>query len=375
MGIQLRSALSIIALIALLAAIGIATAVSQSRVIESRVDGHTLETGHSIQLQVERAMRRELELTSSVVAGSPSFVGYIAQSLSGAGTAGQQIDTASIRDLLDERRVEFGLDLAGVLNVDGRTVAVTGDVVRGQPDFSSTPLVQSVRDNGAASIDLWTYDNRLLLVSVTPMLRGATVEAMLLSGYEISAEFAARIARTAQTGITLVGVAANATAIIASTLPGNEHPRVVALIDSQSARLGEIAAQTALPRLDLALDSGSTRATVAPLFGAPQTALLVSSISVEQRLAIDDGIRQPMLIGAAVGVVLLLLFGLILQRRVMKPLADLSDLSDRILRGDFQLFAKTAGSAATARIGAAFNHVLGELRGYKEAIEQRRDRG
>lgn len=374
MNIQARAALMALALIVLLGLTGFGVAFMQTQAVERRVHAHTLETAQSIQRRVEQTRRRELELTSSVVATNPSFVGYIAQALSVIDIPGQPVDTASIRDLLEERRSQFGFDFAAVLDANGRSVVMAGEAVRTALIVADMPLVTKVRTEAVAASGLWTHNGQLLLVSIAPMLRGSTLEGLLLSGYQIDAEFAKPIAQTAHVGVALLSVAANTRKIAASTLDAGDSERLLAALDARPVAAQATGAPDQGNGFTVRLNGGDTRVAVSPLFGAADTGLLVSVIPFDQKVATADAIRQPLLIGGALALLLILIVAWIMQRRLLKPVSDLAELSERLLRGDFQLVAKTAGTGATTRIGAAINHILTELRGYKQAIEQRRGR-
>lgn len=374
MNIHARAVLMVLLLIVLLGAAGFGVALLQMQRIERQVQAHTLGTAQSIQQQVEQTRRRELELTTSVVATNPSFVGYVAQALSVMDVPGQQVDTASIRDLLEERRSEFGFDFAAVLDANGRSVVMAGEALRSPLVLAEMPLVTKVRTEAVAASSLWTHNGQLLLVSIAPMLRGSTLEGLLLSGYQIDAEFAKRIAQTAHVDVALVSVAPNTRKIAASTLDAADSERLLAALDARPVAAQGTRAPDAANGFTVRLSGGDTRVAISPLFGAAATGLLVSVIPFDQNVATAEAIRQPLMIGGAFALLLILLVAWIVQRRLLKPVSDLADLSERLLRGDFQLVAKTAGTGATTRIGAAINHILTELRGFKEAIEQRRGR-
>ncbi|MBN8482448.1 MAG: methyl-accepting chemotaxis protein, partial [Xanthomonadales bacterium] len=173
--------------------------------------------------------------------------------------------------------------------------------------------------------------------------------------------------------VTLIDVSRTAPRAVASTLEADDTARLLAAVESRrSAR--PAAGAPGDDHFPIALDGGETRAAVAPLFGDEAKALLASIVPLDQKRAAIDAVRWPLLIGAAAMLVVLLAFAWMLQRRVFKPVADLGDLSERMLRGDYKLVARTDGSPDVARIGAAINKLLTDLRGYKEAIEQRQKR-
>ena len=73
-----------------------------------------LRSAGQMQMAQQALRSRELLLVTRQLAGDRGFVGYVAQSL--RQDAGGAVDSASIRDLLDERRQQLDIDMAMVLN-------------------------------------------------------------------------------------------------------------------------------------------------------------------------------------------------------------------------------------------------------------------
>ena len=74
------------------------------------------------------------------------------------------------------------------------------------------------------------------------------------------------------------------------------------------------------------------------------------------------------------GAVVLIFIGLLwwfVQRGLLRPLGHLSEMSERILRGDIHVVARNVGSGDVSTIASAMNQALQGLRGYKEVVEKR----
>lgn len=371
MTIQFRTSLVALLIFFILSVIGVVAVCWQERGIGDLLDAQILDTAHSIQGHREDSLQRELELKSAILASSPSFVGYVSQALATTDVTDEQIDTASIRDLLEERRGEFGFDVAAVLDQRGRSVVMLGDALRGQLVFSATPLVARVRAGSVQASDLWTYNDRLILVTLSPMLRGDTIEALLLTGIDIDQDFVGAIAKSGHVDVAAIAIAAEGRRIVASTLDAPKNEALLEALSSQPAPFrGENSAETSR-EFEVALDDGATRATLTSLFRAPTMGLLVSIVPVRQRVVTAGAIRLPMMIAGAATLIVLLAVWMSLRSRLVTPVAGLVELAERVCGGDYEVEARRMGKGAVSRIGDAFNLVLAERRGYKEALEKR----
>lgn len=372
MKIHVRAAVATLALLAAFAAIGGGVTLAQRKAIDDRVDAHTLESTQALQALAERFRVRELELTSRMLATDPGFVGYVAQALGATAEAGGAIDAASIRDLLDERRKDLRFDVAGVLDPTARNVVIAGGASGGASALASLPLVRSVIEGGAGGTATWTDGDRLWLLSATPLLRGSTLEGVLVSGVALDQAFAQSIARDGHAETALLAVGGPSPRLVASTLDPDDSARLLAAVEARTMRQTGASANAAdTQAFEVVLAGGATRASLTPLFGARDTGLFASVVPLDRKLVVGNAVRGPMLVGGAAILVLLLACAWTLQRRVFKPVADLADLSLRMQRGDYQLAARTVGTRDVARLGETFNQLLADLRGYKEAIEQR----
>lgn len=374
MSIQKRALWTALLLIVAVSAAGVAATWWQDRDITRLIDRHALQSMQSIQHFAEGSRQRELELKSAILASNPGFVGYVSQALSIGAEPGGIVDAASIRDLLEARRQQYNFDVAAVLDPRGKTVVMLGESLRTQQDFSSTPLMAKVRASSQPSIDLLSERGHLVLVSLSPMVRGDTIEAYLLTGVNIGSDFVAPLATAGHVDLALIGLGRAGNSVVASTLDGEDNALLLEAVEAEPALAPSAPDATEMQpnrEFDLELQDGKTRASMTALFGATSSGLLVSVVPLEQRIVSTGAIRTPMLIAGAFVLIVLLLVTWLIQRRFVRPLSHLIDMSDRVLRGDVQVVARDIGASDISRIAAAFNQALAGLRGYKEAIEKR----
>ena len=237
----------------------VAAAWWQGRGVGQLLDEHALESVRSIQQFAEGSRRRELALKSEILATNPGFVGYVSQALAAGAEPGGSVDAASIRDLLEERRSQYGFDVAAVLDPQGAVVVMLGDALRTRQDFSTLPLMLKVRAGAPAQTDLLMHDGRLVLLTLSPMVRGATIEALLLTGVEIGDAFVAEIGRAAQVDAALVAPTRDGFVVLASTLGVADQPTLAAVVGAEPPIAAGAAPEDSVREFGLALVDGQTR--------------------------------------------------------------------------------------------------------------------
>ncbi len=371
MSMQKRASWTALFLIFVVSSAGAVATWWQARDVMRLIDGHALASVQSIQGFAETSRQRELELKSAILASNPGFVGYVSHAMSTGAESGGVIDAASIRDLLEERRSQFNFDVAAILDPRGRTIVMLGESLRSQQDFSATPLMAAVRASSTPSIGLLGNKSHLVLVSLTPMLRGDTVEALLLTGVEIGDSFVAPLAAAGRVDLALVEISKNEMTVVASTLGSEDHQAIVDAVQTEPSLLVGSSTPEQTRAFDLKLAGGITRASMSPLFASPSSGLLVSIVPVAQRIVSTGVIRTPMLVAGSVVLAILLVLWWLIQRGLVRPVNNLVEMSERVLRGDIQVVARDVGTGDISMIAAAFNQALAGLRGYKEVIENR----
>lgn len=371
MNIQKRTAGLTLLLIVIVGAAATTATWWEDRDITRLIDAHALKSVQSIQQFAENSQRRELELKTAVLASSPGFVSYISQAISSGAESGGAVDAASIRDLLEDRRSEYAFDAAAILDPAGKTVVMLGNTLRTQQDFSATSLWTRFRASTSPTIDLISYNGHLILVSLSPMLRGDTLEAVLLTGVEVAEGFSVPVAQAGQVDLALIGVAAGGNIVIASTLRAEDYQAILDAAATAPALLPADGDSGARHDFDLRLAAGQTRASVTPLFASPSSGLLVSIVPVSARVVRSGAIRTPMFVAGAVVLLFIGLLWWLVQRGLVRPLSHLTEMSERVLRGDIHVVVRNVGSGDVSTIASALNQALKGLRGYKEVVEQR----
>ncbi|MHB1237063.1 MAG: methyl-accepting chemotaxis protein [Gallionella sp.] len=304
-------------------------------------------------LQNERT--RELELRTGILANNAAFIAYVTQALTAGALPGTKIDTASIFDQLLQRKRQLGLNLAAVLDAQGRLVIASGrmPIFHGQPAADS--LLRQVLTSQRPAVGLLQVGGYFEQVALVPLVRGDVIEALLLTGRNVDARFAQSLAEVSDTEVALIASAGPAPQILASTLSASQSR---ALSDALIAQPGLLARRAAV-----ALTLGGRAARIRPLFGTTQGAKVVILAPPASTHAIWLSLSQSLLMGAASFGVLLIFGAMILQRRLLQPLQRLSKLMERAATGDYELSATAVrGGTLVAHLGNAFDRLMQHLR-------------
>ena len=338
-------------------ALGIAETLAwrESQQLATQAENQRLHATLAAQTLLEYERTRELGLRTGILANNAAFVAYVTQALTAGALPGTKIDTASIFDQLLQRKRELGLDLAAILDAQGRLVIAAGrmPILHGQPAAQS--LVQQVLATQRPAFGLWPVGGHFEQVALQPLVRGNAIEALLLTGHTVDARFARSLAGVADTDVALIASAGQTPRIVASTLSSTQSR---ALTDAL------IAHRDLLTRnAEAILTLGAHRASIRPLFSAPHGAEVVILAPPASTHAIWLALSQSLLMGAALISVLLIVGVLILQRRLLQPLQRLSLLIERAAAGDYELSANAVrGGALVARLGNAFDRLMMHVR-------------
>lgn len=330
-----------------------------SQRLAAHAGSNRLQTTLAVQTLLERERTGELELRAGILANDSAFIAYVTQALTANAIPGTRIDTASILDQLLQRKRELGLDLAAVLDPRGRLVVAAGRMpaLRGQP--AADALVRQVLASQRPAVGLWPVGAHFEQVALVPLVRGNTVEALLLTGRSVDARFARALAAVAGTDVALVASDGQTPQVLNSTLaPGSAHALSAALV----AQPALLAPSGDIP-LSLPIDGRRRAVAVRPLFGASHTADLVILAPPAAVGPLWRALSLPLLAGAAMVLALLSAGALTLQRRLLLPLQRLSTLIERAAGGDYELRTSAVGGGViVARLASACDRLLTDVR-------------
>lgn len=336
---------------AALAATGVALMVGAVLLVDRQLDAQArsaqLQRDETVlraaQAQLESNRSAELRLRASLLAADGASIAYIADALLLAATPGQTVDSASISDLLAERREQLGLDSVGVIDLGGHWVAGTRPWSDGGDQPLHHPLFLAARDSQKLAIGLVREEQRLYLAAIQPMVRAGTIDAYLYAGSALDGGFLQSLVSLVPLDLALLATSEPAQLLAQSTEPGEVD---WALPTSTSGAVGAPAGVTA--------DAGQLLQL--PLFGHADQAVLLARTSASA--GGRGAVASPLLLLAALGSLGWLLALFAWWRWSLQPATLACDLLERAALGDFKLRAPGWPSGLRGRFAAAFDALM-----------------
>ena len=307
-----------------------------------------LQQMQQVQGLVAEIGRQGLESRGGQIANNQGVTGYVAQALGGS-LPGVVFDTASLVDLLQDRRDQLDLAAAAVIDAQGQVVASTEPFAAGS-DFSKDPLYLQASKTGKVQTGLMVDGGRLLRVSIQPLVDYGIGVAQLLVAERIGIEQAQAIADIGHADVALLADTGEGLLMVASTLPADQQ---VGLLEQLPQR-GKVDVARAQIRMgDMRQD-----VSVQALFGVPQ-ARLVSLVLPRTDTASFLALRLPFLVACSLLLLVLGIGASWVWRQLLMPADALAGVVERAAQtSDVHMSAPVAGADAIRRIGLAINQIF-----------------
>lgn len=347
---------------ALIVTLAVAAAVAVTYLLGNQVADRavrdSLARSSWVQSTFQDSHVEELRLASSLVAGDPPFVAYVAD-------AADRGDVASLADALEDRRIALGTDFALLLDADGFVLAQAGDRLTLDEDFSAEPLyLQALEEVDSAG--LWARGDRLYNATAVPVAAGQVLQGFLISAEAIDDARADELRRINATEVTFVLTPPNgAPARVATTLEADMADSLVAAVAARPGLLGPAAGADVEPRhLEVDLRRKAWLAQVKPLTDARGRTLgaAIYAASLEQKV---EPFKRISTIFAAVGlaaILLALLISYLLPRRVLAPISQLAAAAQAAAEGDYDQQIEAESGDEVGQLASSFSALLSELR-------------
>ena len=346
--------------IAICASLAIAAYAQIGELVHHVFDA-TLATAQGVQKYYLTQRARQLENASSIVVGNPNFSAYVARAF-GDGSAINGIDTASLRDLISERREDLNADIVAILDLSGKAVVENGNTQIGALSLVGNSILERAKKTDVAVSGFLVQGKRLSLITCTAIRRGADIQALLLTGQNIDTAVATEASQLANAGLVLVEKSGTTWQVVTSNVDERVNRQIpaamqIAVVDPA---VGSIDGSQLLDS-----DSGVWIFRAIPLFGSDGSVQLVSLLPPSFRDSVVRAVGFPLVIAAAALLVLALIMSVIAWRRFGRPLDHLAYLSMLAEKGDHALEFKMKANGAVGRLASAFNYLMRELGRYR----------
>ncbi|MEO7067253.1 MAG: hypothetical protein ABI114_10125 [Rhodanobacter sp.] len=340
-------------LVIVVAAAAASGVVWQTQRVAEAKSLHQLRLTGTVEGELQTNRLQELQLRAEVLARDPAFTDYVTQSLIPDPKLGGAVDSASISDLLAERR--HGYDIAMVLDPHGKPVALSGILLKSHASIQSDPLVTSALASHQPTAGVWVDHGQLFWVAVNPLLRSAAVQGVLVAATRVDDAFAIAVSRLAGTDV----------AFHVEHAP-DVGPAPASMLDAWAAqaltkpwpkafKVTEAAGQ---PLLLVGADHHRATAWVTPLATSGDRAVLVALDSTSSSGGWLNAAAKPLLLGVAVLTLLAALSVWLLWRGTWLPLQRIVDVVQLARNGDQHLTVRTGGSLIVRRLRDGINLLL-----------------
>lgn len=364
-------ALRIFLLCALLVLLAVAAAVTVTWLVGQRISAQAVDASlaKSADAQTTQTQQRLrlLERTLLLLGRDPALVNYVATSLGGDELGlgeGSGPDLASLRDLLVERKGQFGFDLGLVLDVDAALLARSDEADVFEMDFTTDPLLAAVRERYAPQSGFWRLQDELYQAAVMPLAQDDTLVGYLLLAQRVDDVLGREIARASDAEVAFWLPTASGLGLAASSLAEDRAQALSTAFAARSDVMQAIKLGQPIDRLDF--DFGGQRWLVrlrpTAVEGATELGVVTSLASGE---AVASGYRQiqeRVLLAGLASLAIALPLSFLLSRRILKPARVLADAAEQAAAGNYQAKIAIEGSDELARLGRAFDSLLSDLR-------------
>lgn len=293
--------------------------------------------------EVEHAREAELRLRARMLAADTAASAYIADALAVAATPGQSIDTASISDLLGERREQLGLDAIGVIDTSGRWIAGTRPWTDSGGAPVRHPLYLRARDQQQLALGLVRNEQRIYLAAIQPMGRGGSIDAYWYAASELNLEFVAAVAALAPVDLALLATAPPQQLLAPPATLGED-------------RWWELASALGNTPITAPTAAEAGAALVLPVYAGAGESLLLA-----RPRAVDSEVTEIRVVLYALAAIWSLLWLGALSwwwRSTLAPIGTACDLLERAALGDFHLRAPAWPGGVRGRFASAFDALM-----------------
>ena len=372
-GSRLPLAWRIFLLCALLVVLAVAAAVTVTWLVGQRIAAEAVNEALAKSAEAQSSQTQQrlrlLERTLLLLGRDPALINYVATSLGGddeLGLGGEASgpDTESLRDLLVERKEQFGFDLGVVLDDRANILARSDETDAFDASLAEDPLVAATQAKNTPQSGFWRMGEALYQAAILPLAQDETLVGYLLLAQRVDNALSKDIARASEAETAFWLPAEGGLVLAASSLPDERIAAMSTAFSQRSDVMQAISLGQPIDRLDVDFDGQHWIARLRPT-AVEGEATLGAVASLASGDAVVRGYRQILdrvLIAGLVSLAIALPLSLWLSRRILKPARLLADAAEQAAAGNYQAKIAIEGSDELARLGRAFDSLLSDLR-------------
>lgn len=297
---------------------------------------------------------------------APANHGWAAVDESQQSTPGPVVgDTASVKDLLEQNRQTYGFGFGMVLDLDGQVVARTDEGEAFQDSFAEDPVFGPMIATAEGVTGYWRDAGKLYQVVAGALEPDQSAVGYLVVGMAVDDSVARQVREVSGGEVVYWIDEAEGKRLVASSFGEGTATRLASAV---AAKLQAIARKlddgNRPARIDLELDDQHWVGRASPLYGQPGEAIggVLTLTSADAAMAPFESIQRSVWIGGGVALVLALAMSWWLARRVLQPVAELTEAAEKAAAGNYQQRLEIEGNDEVARLGRALDSLLSDLR-------------
>ena len=370
-GSRVPLALRIFLLCALLVLLAVAAAVIVTRVVGQRIAAEAVDEALAKSAEAQSSQTQQrlrlLERTLLLIGRDPALINYVATSLGGdelglGESSGP--DVGSIRDLLIERKEQFGFDLGLVLDARGELLARSDESDAFAVSLAEDPLVAAASEKLSPQSGFWRMEDALYQAAILPLAQDDTLVGFLLLAQRVDAALSQDIARASEAEIAFWLPTASGLALAASSLPEDRGQQLAQTFSARPEVMEAIKLGQPIDRLDVEFGGQHWLVRLGPtaVEGEPTLGAVTSLASGEAVTRGYNQILDRVVLAGLVSLAIALPLSFWLSRRILKPARVLAEAAEQAAGGNYQTKIAIEGSDELARLGRAFDSLLSDLR-------------
>jgi len=367
---------------------------------------HSLDAADAAQARLEQLSFEKLDIIAKTITNDADFVRYLATAtddglglgeaqlapsdpsvtagVDSAATAAPdespaavvdappeppKVDQASIKDLLDQKRETYEFGFGMVLDADGRVLGRTDEREAFQADFATDPMFGTMIAGMAGVTGYWRDGVKLYQVSAQPMAMDQDLVGFLIVGALIDASIVKQVREVSNGQVAYWMLDQEDLRLVATSVEEEDAKLLREAISKIETQVkAQLTDGESLARVDLALGERKFAARLAPLFGQPGDAVggVLTMTSIDAAMEPFRSIQNAVMLGGLVALVLALAVSWWLARRVLRPVAELTEAAEQAAGGNYQQQLRIEGNDEVGRLARAFDSLLSDLREKKD---------
>ena len=323
---------------------------------------NALRQVRAVQTTFEDQRFLQLELMTALMASDPAFGSYVARAFGDSlGFGGDDLDTASLVDQLNERRQTLGYDLAIVLDDSGGQGASTDQSLPLDYDWITHNVVGPAIEQIIPTSGYWFNDGKAYQISVMPISDQDDLTGFLVTGFAVDNSYIRSIKNVTATELMLLVTNGGKLNSIAGTLGD-------AASDELTTHSSLLLEAVDKDPIRIEIDGRNWLATVSRAGGSSSAGTFIALRSLDEALADFKAVQRLLLIVMLISLFMALPLSLMIAKGILSPLRKLAVGAETAAKGDYSYQFKDSGAGEINDLTNSFNSLLSNLR-EKEDME------